>query len=81
VRFLKSGMLDEKQISQKLVINFEKENEFIDAEKAIFWISPELKSPMGSNAAAFSEKGPAEKQMKGSSDKLMNWEELYNSPW
>ena len=84
VRFLKSGVLKENEVAQKLVINFDpgsnrEGNDFLEAEKAIFWISPELKTPMGSNAAAFSTKEAAVKQSEGKPGKLMSWEELYNS--
>ena len=54
VRFLKSGALNEKDISQKVIINFEKQNDFLDVYKTNLLVSPELRSPMGSNAAAFS---------------------------
>jgi copper chaperone NosL len=53
VRFLKSGTLKDNEIAERVVINFEKENDFLDVEKTTFWINPELRSPMGSNAAAF----------------------------
>ena len=77
VRFLQSGTLKEMEISKKVVINFEKENDFIDAEKAVFWASPELRSPMGSNAAAFTTQQAAEKAKAGKEGQLLGWDELY----
>lgn len=77
VRFLQSGSLKEKEIAQKVIINFEKENDFLNAAKAVFWVSPELRSPMGSNAAAFASKAAAEKAQAGKAGLLMNWDELY----
>ena len=77
VRFLQSGTIKEKEISEKVLINFEKENDFQDAEKVIFWVSPELRSPMGSNAAAFSTRQAAEKAKTGKEGQLFTWEELY----
>ena len=55
-RFYKSRWRDQGSmiLKRKLVINAEKENDFLDVSKTIFWVSPELRSPMGSNAAAFS---------------------------
>jgi copper chaperone NosL len=76
-RFLQSGTLKEGEIAQKVIINFEKENNFLDVNKAIFWVSPELRSPMGSNTAAFSSKQAAEKASTGKEGQLMTWEEIY----
>ena len=77
-RYLKSGMLTEKEIKQTVTINFAKQNEFIDVNKAFFLVSTELKSPMGSNAAAFTSKEAAEKFNTGNSGIIINWQEFYN---
>ncbi len=77
VRFLQSGTLKEEEIAKKVIINFEKENDFLDVDKAIFWVSPELRSPMGSNAAAFSTQQAAA-NMKGDKEgQLATWDDLY----
>jgi copper chaperone NosL len=78
VRFLQSGALKEEEISQKVIINFEKQNDFLEADKTIFWVSPQLRSPMGSNAAAFSSPQAAEKASAGKEGQLMKWQELYS---
>jgi len=77
IRFLQSGQLKENEISEKVVINFEKQNDFIDVAKTIFWVSPELRSPMGSNAAAFISKQNAEKAKNGKEGLLLTWNEMY----
>jgi copper chaperone NosL len=77
VRYLQSGTLKENEIAKKVIINFEKENDFLDVGKAIFWVSPELRSPMGSNAAAFSTQQAAEKAIAGKEGQLMSWDVLY----
>jgi len=77
IRFLQSGQLKKNEISEKVVINFEKQNDFIDVQKAIFWVSPELRSPMGSNAAAFNSKQNAEKAKNGKEGLLLTWDEMY----
>jgi copper chaperone NosL len=77
IRFLSSGTLKEPDIAKKVVINFEKENDFLDVDKAFFLISPEIKSPMGSNAAAFETKGAAEKIKAGKDGQLLLWNDLY----
>lgn len=78
VRFLQSGTLKENEIAQKVIINFEKGNDFLDVNKAVFWASPELRSPMGSNAAAYSSQQVAEKAKAGKEEgQIMTWDELY----
>ncbi len=77
-RYLKSGQLREDEIAKKVIINFEKENDFLDAGKITFWVSPELRSPMGSNAAAFASQQDAEKTKGGKEGQIMNWDELYS---
>lgn len=76
-RFLHSGVLKEEEIAQKVVINFEKENDFVNVDKAVFWVGPSLRSPMGSNAAAFVSQQAAEKIKAGKEGQLLNWAELY----
>jgi copper chaperone NosL len=77
VRYLQSGTLKEEEIAKKVVINFENANEFLDAGKVMFWASPELRSPMGSNAAAFNSQRAAEKSKAGKEGQLLSWDELY----
>lgn len=79
VRFLQSGTLKDEEIAKKVVINFEKENDFIDVSKVIFWISTEIKSPMGSSAAAFISRDAAEKTKAGKEGQLLNWDEFYKN--
>ncbi len=78
VRYIKSAVIPEDELSQKVVINFEKENDFLDVSKTAFWVSPELRSPMGSNAAAFSSRQAAEKAKAGKEGLIMNWDELFH---
>jgi len=78
VRFLKSGLLKQDEIKQKVVINFEKENDFVDVKKAYFFISSELRSPMGSNTAAFITEQAAQKAKASKEGQLIKWDELYN---
>ncbi len=79
IGFLKSGEINEKDIAQKLVINFQKQNDFIDAGKAFFLVSPELKSPMGGNAAAFTSQLEAEKIKTNAQGQVVLWNEIYNT--
>ena len=74
--FLKSNTLEHKEISQQLVINFEKENDFLSLEEAVFILSPSVKSPMGSHAAAFASREKAEKMNAALNGELLSWKEL-----
>jgi copper chaperone NosL len=76
ISFLKGGGEDEENISRKVTVNFDKPNEFIDVSSATFVISPELKSPMGSNAAGFASKEAAENYAKGKQAEIINWKQL-----
>jgi nitrous oxide reductase accessory protein NosL len=40
-------------------------------------ISPELKSPMGSNAAGFTSKEAAENYAKGKQAEIISWEQIF----
>lgn len=77
IQFLQSGELAKKDISQSLTINFDKPNTFLDTDKASFVISPELKSPMGSHAAAFADKAASAKFSQGKEAEVLDWNALY----
>lgn len=64
----------ETAFSHSLTIDFEKPNTFLDTDKANFVISEHLKSPMGSNTAAFQTKESA--QTIGKSSEVMTWTQL-----
>ncbi|MBK9939778.1 MAG: nitrous oxide reductase accessory protein NosL [Chitinophagaceae bacterium] len=77
VRFLQSGTLNEEEIAKKVIINYENKDEFLDVSKTVFWTSPELRSPMGSNTAAFSSQQAADKAKAGKEGQIFTWDELY----
>jgi copper chaperone NosL len=76
IHFLGSGTLKEDEISQKLFVNFQKQNDFIDANNAVFLMSPELRSPMGGNVAAFASQQEAEKIKLTEPVSPLNWKEV-----
>jgi len=76
--FLKAGVLKEDAIAQKLVINFNKQNDFIETGKAFFLVSPELKTPMGGNAAAFISQQDAENVKETTLGGIKSWDEVYD---
>jgi copper chaperone NosL len=78
VRFLKSGTLAESEISQNVVTDFQNQKNFLDAKNSFFYLSPELNSPMGGNAAAFSSQQEAEKYKGQKEGSTTNWSDLYS---
>lgn len=74
--YLRSNAIEQNEISQLLVINFEKENDFLPLEKAVFILGPAIKSPMGGNAAAFTDRAAAEKMNTRLQGELLNWKEV-----
>ncbi len=76
-QFLHSGIVKEEEIAQVVFVNFEKENDFISSEKAMFWVSSALRSPMGSNAACFSSPESAKKASQEKEGRLISWNELH----
>ena len=77
VRYLKSGSINENDISHKILVNYNKQDDFIEADKAFFLVSPSLKTPMNSNAAVFHSQTEAEKLKVIVNGKIMQWEEVY----
>lgn len=78
VRYLKSGAIEQKNITQTVVINFEKKDDFLDVNKAVFAISDEIRSPMNFNTAAFAGSDAAQKFLIGKKGNIVIWNEIYN---
>ncbi|MEO5564201.1 MAG: nitrous oxide reductase accessory protein NosL [Chitinophagaceae bacterium] len=76
--FLKSGTLTKTDIKKTVVINFEKQEEFLDINKVFFVSSPDIKSPMQGNAAAFADNKKAENFITTRPGVIMTWQEFYN---
>ena len=75
--YLKAGNEESTAISRTLVILFNHPNEFADAEKAFFAADPALRSPMGSNTAAFSTRQEAAQFVKQQPDaRIINWQDI-----
>ena len=64
-------------ISSILFANYSREG-FLDTKAAVFVVGSQLKSPMGSNAAAFDSKAAAEKKAAEINGKVTEWATLYN---
>lgn len=76
ISFLKAGSESDNSLSQKLTINFKKPNTFLEVDKAVFVISPELKSPMGSHTAGFETQAIATQFSKGKQAEITDWKNL-----
>jgi copper chaperone NosL len=77
INFLKSDQVKEVDISQRVVANFNKQNDFVDVDKVFFLVSPELKSPMAGNSAAFISGVEAEKIKTTTPGEIQRWKDLY----
>jgi copper chaperone NosL len=77
-QFLKAGKVKSEDVGQTLFVSYES-GEFIDAGKTLFVVSPQLKSPMNSNAAAFVHRKSADEVAVMTKGKVIDWNTLYNS--
>jgi copper chaperone NosL len=77
-RFLKSGKVKADEVGHTLFVNYEN-GEFIDASRTLFVVSPQLKSPMNSNAAAFVSRKSADEVAVMTKGKVTDWRSLYNT--
>jgi copper chaperone NosL len=79
-RFLQTGTVREENIARKLLINFEKQNDFIDLNNAYLLSSAALRSPMGGNAVAFASRRAAENFNSSDKGQIILWKDFtYNT--
>jgi copper chaperone NosL len=76
INYLKTGALKDAELSHKLVINYNKQNDFLNVEESFFVVNPDFKTPMGSNTAGFASKPEADKTLTPTA-KQLRWDELY----
>ena len=67
---------NEENIKKAYVINFLNPKEFLEAEKAVYIRSPDIRSPMGMNLSAYKSKKEAEDKLKDKQGEILNWTEL-----
>lgn len=75
IKFTRSGGVGQKDIKETVVINYEKQNDFINTDNAVFLLGDAVKSPMNYNIAAFANANAANKNFPGG--KTLSWNELY----
>lgn len=76
VQFMNSGEIKKSDVDKMLVANYEKQNDLLDVENAVFFVGDDMHSPMGSNTAAFKTKAVAENFKKNKSGIVMSWNEI-----
>jgi len=74
--FLKGSTVRTADIAQTVFIDYENKGTFLNVKSLYFVVSPQLKSPMNSNAAAFSNKTVAGKIAAQNSGEIKSWDEL-----
>ena len=76
VNFMKGAAIKESDIKQTVFIDYENENHFLDVKSSFFVISDQLKSPMNSNAGAFSSAKIAMERAAATSGTVKTWDQL-----
>lgn len=74
--FLKNSVVKTADIAQTVFINYENSQNFLDVNSSFFVVSPQLKSPMNSNAAAFPDQAKANRIATATGGKITDWSSL-----
>lgn len=77
--FINGDALGENQVHSLWLVDFDATENLIPAEQSFLLHNPDLKSPMGSNTAAFADETTREKQYAEHSGTMLLWEEYFNS--
>ncbi|MBP6334505.1 MAG: nitrous oxide reductase accessory protein NosL [Bacteroidia bacterium] len=77
VKYMKSGAVSQNEIAKKLVINYQKENNFLEAGQAFYYAGEDVHSPMNGNVAAFLTKQDAQNFKNGKQGAFMEWQEVF----
>jgi copper chaperone NosL len=76
IQFLKEGTIAPKDIAGIYFVDFSDPNNLIDAKNAFFLQSPDLKSPMNGNIAAFSQEASLAKALPKFYGNVITWEDM-----
>ncbi|WP_205573259.1 nitrous oxide reductase accessory protein NosL [Flavisolibacter nicotianae] len=77
--FIHSGSVKEADIAQTVFVDYDNNNHFLDVKSSYFVVSPQLKSPMNSNAAAFVTKEKAAAKATETGGQVKTWDEVFNA--
>jgi len=76
IQFLKVGTVASEDIAGVYFVDFSAPNNLIDAKKAFFLQSPDFKSPMNGNIAAFSHEDSLAKALPKFYGNAITWEDI-----
>jgi copper chaperone NosL len=76
---LKNNTVKSEDVSKVLFLDFEDNKTFVDAHSITFVLSPQIKSPMNGNVAAYANKQNAEAKAKQLDAELTTWDHFYNA--
>jgi len=76
IQFLKAGTVASEDVAGVYFVDFTSPNTLIDAKKAFFLQSPEFKSPMNGNIAAFSHEDSLVKTLSKFYGNAITWEDM-----
>jgi copper chaperone NosL len=74
--YLKSGKLQQNEISSYVVVDASNPGAFVNSKKAYYLISENFPSPMGANLSAFGTKTSAESFQKQFTGEIKSWDEI-----
>lgn len=78
LNFVNAKKIDANEVGNYFVVNLAEPGKLIDAENAVYLISPNLHSPMGGNISSFADMTTADKFLKENSGVIYKWDELRN---
>lgn len=76
--FMKANTINNNDIKETWLVNFDEPHNFIDAKKAFLLKSNELHSPMGGNVATFADENKLNEAMKNIKGETITWNALVN---
>lgn len=74
--FLTKQKIAEADVAQTVFSEYDNNKNFVDASETFFVVSPQLNSPMNSNAAAFATKAAADATAAKTGGSIKRWSEL-----
>lgn len=77
--FLQDEIVTKNQVHSLWLVDFEATEQLIPAEKSYLLYNSELKSPMGSNTAAFADESTRQQQHSEHSGTMLLWKDYFNS--
>jgi copper chaperone NosL len=75
----KNNTVKSEDVWQVMFLDFEDNTNFLDAHALFFVTSPQIKSPMNGNVAAFANKQSAESKAKQLNGEVITWDQFFNA--